>query len=248
MPKGERLEQNDSAGVAVRRLMRRCDRVALGTIEREGGMPYVSLAMVALDHDATPLLYLSDLADHTKNLKVLPRVSLLFDGTDGHGVPLAGERATLQGEAEPVDDARLLARYVARHPDAALYAGFGDFRIHRVRIERAHLVAGFGRIHWIDGADLLLDPRQVAWLAEGERRIVEHMNEDHQDAIQHFAEALLRRDGTGWRMTGFDPDGCDLRRGAEWARLPFAAPVADREAARDELVRLARRPAPEAAP
>ena len=63
-------------GRSIRQLMRRSLRVGLGTIERGSGEPYVSLAMVALDHDATPLLYLSDLADHTANLKADPRVSL----------------------------------------------------------------------------------------------------------------------------------------------------------------------------
>ena len=78
-------------GAVVRQLMRRVARVALGTTLVGGdGAAYVSLAMVALDHDATPLLLLSDLADHTKNLKADPRVSLLFDGTEGAPVPLAG--------------------------------------------------------------------------------------------------------------------------------------------------------------
>ncbi len=88
--------------------------------------------MVALDHDAAPLLYLSDLADHTKNLKGDARVSLLFDGTLDSAVPLAGERATVQGRIEVATDPRLLARYVARHPDAAAYAGFRDFNLYRV--------------------------------------------------------------------------------------------------------------------
>ncbi len=94
--------QAPEIGSSIRLLMRRCLRVGLGTLEPGGG-PYVSLAMVALDHDATPLLYLSDLADHTKNLKRDPRVSLLFDGTLDSAVPLAGERATVQGRIERHD-------------------------------------------------------------------------------------------------------------------------------------------------
>jgi heme iron utilization protein len=64
------------------------------------------------------------------------------------------------------------------------------------------------------------------------------MNDDHADAIQLYAEVLLGRGGHGWRMTGLDPDGCDLRRGSEWARLGFDLTVHDAEAARAELVRL----------
>jgi putative heme iron utilization protein len=229
------------AGRVIRRLMRRCARVSLGTLERDGGGPYVSLAMVALDQDATPLLQLSDLADHTKNLKGDPRVSLLFDGTGGNAVPLAGERATVQGRIEPVDDQRLLARYVARHPDAAAYACFGDFRLYRVLVERAHLVAGFGRIHWVPAAAFLLESAKAAPLLTQERGIVEHMNEDHAAAIRLYARNLLKREGEGWTMTGVDPEGCDLRRGGEVARLWFDALVRDAAGARDELVRLVER-------
>ena len=224
-------------GTGIRRLMRRCLRVGLGTAEADG-FPYVSLAMVALEHDAAPLLYLSDLADHTRNLKGDARVSLLFDGTLDSAVPLAGERATVQGRIEVATDPRLLARYVARHPDAAAYAGFRDFNLYRVTVERAHLVAGFGRIHWVAGSDVVLDAAATGDLAQREASIVMHMNDDHADAVQLYAGALLGRAGGDWRLTGLDPDGCELRRGSEWARLGFDSMVHDAEAARAELVRL----------
>lgn len=229
--------QAHEIGSGIRLLMRRCLRVGLGTLEPGGG-PYVSLAMVALDHDATPLLYLSDLADHTKNLKRDQRVSLLFDGTLDSAVPLAGERATVQGSIEVTTNPRLMARYLARHPDAAAYTGFRDFNLYRVSVERAHLVAGFGRIHWVDGAAVGLDPAVLGNLPEREAELVAHMNDDHADAVQLYANRLLSRDGATWRLTGLDPDGCDLRQGADTARLGFAAMVHDAEGARVELVRL----------
>lgn len=229
------------AGRAIRRLMRRCGRVSLGTLDREGGGPYVSLAMVTLAHDATPLLLLSALADHTRNLAADPRVSLLFDGTLGHAVPLAGERATVQGRIEPLNDALALARYVARHPDAAGYAAFADFQLYRVAVERAHLVAGFGRIHWVPADAVLLAAASASPLAALEAGIVQHMNEDHADAIQLYAQRLLGLSGEGWALAGVDPEGCDLRRGGEVARLWFDEPAFDAQAVRAELVRLAQR-------
>ena len=232
--------QASEIGSSIRLLMRRCLRVGLGTLEAGGG-PYVSLAMIALDHDATPLLYLSDLADHTKNLKRDPRVSLLFDGTLDSAVPLAGERATVQGRIEVTTDPRLLARYVARQPDAAAYAGFRDFNLYRVSVERAHLVAGFGRIHWVDGAAVRLGQTAIGDLPVREADVVAHMNDDHADAVQLYANRLLSRGGSEWRLTGLDPDGCDLRQSAETARLGFESSVPDAEAARVELVRLVKR-------
>lgn len=231
-------------GTEVRHLLRSVPRGALGTVEVAGGGPYVSLVMVAVDHDASPLLLLSDLADHTRNLKADPRASLLFDGTLDRAVPLAGQRATLQGRLERVGGAdrdRTLARYVARHPDAADYAGFGDFNLYRLRGERAHLVGGFGRIHWVDAAEVLYDTSDAQSLAATEAEVVGHMNADHADAVQLYAERLLRRRGTGWCLTGVDPEGADLRRGGEVARLPFDQPAHDAEVARGELVRLVKR-------
>jgi putative heme iron utilization protein len=228
----------EQAGSLVRGLMRGLPRAALGTLEAESGAPYVSLVMVALDHDASPLLLLSDLADHTRNLKADARASLLFDGTEGRAVPLAAERATVQGWIEPVSDERLLSRYVARHPDAAGYVGFGDFNLYRLEIERAHLVAGFGRIHWIPAGEVRFVTGDAAALAEAEARIVQHMNEDHADAVELYATRLLGRTGEGWRLTGVDPEGADLRREGQVARLAFDRPVHDAEGARQELVRL----------
>jgi hypothetical protein len=137
----------------TRALIRAADRAVLATAL--GGWPYASLVLPAVDAAGAPLLLLSDLAEHAKNLKADPRCSLLFDGTYGLADPLTGLRATVMGEARPVDDKDLLDRYVARHSSAKVYAGFGDFRLYRMTVTRAHVVAGFGRIRWIDAAALL---------------------------------------------------------------------------------------------
>jgi putative heme iron utilization protein len=232
-----------SASAAARRLMRAVDRATLAT--SCDGWPYASLVLAATDHDAAPILLLSDLAQHTLNLKADPRVSLLFDGTTGLEDPLTGARVTVLGRAERVERgsakvARHAARYCARHPSASLYAGFGDFAFYRVDVARAHLVAGFGRIHWVEAAELLRPADDAAALVAAEADIVRHMNEDHADAVELYATRLLGRSGGGWVLTGVDPEGADLRRGGEVARLDFAAPVRDPEGARAELVRLVR--------
>lgn len=226
--------------------MRAADRAALSTLQGDaGGWPYPSLVMAALDYDATPLLLLSTLADHTRNIQADARVGLLFDGTGDLDQPLAGARVSVLGRAVADDRPRSRARFLARHPGAAMYADFADFAIHRVVVERAHLVAGFGRVHWIEAADLLLSGAPGG-LDEHEDAVVRHMNEDHADAVQLYATVLLGlsdqdESGRGWAMTGLDPEGCDLRRGGEVARLDFDRPVHDAEEARVELVRLARR-------
>ncbi len=251
---GETEDQSDPAATC-RRLLRRSAAAALATIERGGaGAPYVSLVQVAAAQDASPILLLSGLAEHTKNIAADGRVSLLFDGTQGLEDRLAGARATVQGRIARLGDApaeqRLKRRYLARHPGAAGYAGFADFGYYKVTPERLHLVAGFGRIRWLDAATVLLAEAEVGTLAEEEDGILAHMNAEHADAVDLYAKAAAPGAPPGWRMTGIDPDGLDLRRDGTEARLEFRGMVNDGASARRELVRLLGelRPPAEAAP
>ncbi|MEX0809771.1 MAG: hypothetical protein WD044_13680 [Dongiaceae bacterium] len=118
------------------------------------GWPYTSLVQVASDAAGFPILLLSDLAEHSANIAGNAQVSLLFDGTAGYEDPLAGPRLTLLGHAATTADPAMRERFLARHPKASLYAGFKDFRFYRVTPLRAHLVAGFGRIQWIEKGEL----------------------------------------------------------------------------------------------
>jgi heme iron utilization protein len=225
----------DTPAATARRLMRALDRASLATSLE--GWPYASLVLVAVDHDASPLLLLSDLAQHSKNLRRDPKASLLFDGTHGLDDPLTGPRVTVLGELAAATEPRLLARFAGRHPSAAGYAGFADFRLYRLAAARAHLVAGFGKIDWVP-ADALLAPVAPA-LAAREADILSHMNADHADAVDLYAQRLLGQTGDGWRLTGVDPEGADLRRKGCVARLDFRAPVGDADGVRAEFVRLA---------
>ncbi len=204
------------------------------------GAPYASLVLIAADLDASPLLLLSDLAQHSRNIAFDPRISLLIDGTAGYRDPLTGPRLTVIGQARIVEDLRLLARFTAHHPTSAVYSGFTDFRLYRVAVERGHLVAGFGRIHWIDGRDLLF-AADAAALAEAEPEILEHMNEHHADAVADCVRGLLGHAGADWRITGIDPEGADLQRDGETARFDFPEPVVTPAAARAALVELAQK-------
>jgi len=227
-------------GDTVRSLLRGADRAVLSTADRgRGGWPYGSLVMLATAADAAPLLLISTLAEHTRNLEADPRASLLIDGTAGLADPLTGARATLLGRIARTEEPAHARRYLARHPAAAMYAGFKDFSYWRMQPESAHLVAGFGRIHWIEAAEIL-GPGDLP-VQQAEADIVAHMNEDHADAIQLYAHILLGLDGEGWRMTGCDPEGVDLRLEGRIARLPFDAPVATPDEARRALVALVRR-------
>lgn len=228
--------ETTSPAQQARAVARACKTASLATtMAGQSGQPYASLVLVAFDHDASPILLLSRLAEHTRNLLANERVSLLCDGTAGMAEPLTGPRVSLLGRAARTEESRHRARFLARHPSAEMYAGFGDFAFYQLTIERAHIVAGFGRIHWLD--DYLYRGETQA-LAEAEAEILQHMNTDHTDAVQLYARRLLGQSGDGWRLCGIDPEGCDLIREQDLARLNFGKAIATAEEARTELVRL----------
>lgn len=230
-----------SPAFTARQLIRGLDRATLATSlgGNEGQWPYASLVLVAADFDASPLLLISTLAEHTKNLVQDARASLLYDGTQGLDDPLTGARVTILGELRRDPDPVRLRRFIARHPSAALYAGFKDFSPYRMAVARAHLVAGFGRIHWIDAGAIIEADDGAAWLRDAEPGILDHMNRDHAPAIDLYAEQLLGRSGTGWQLTGVDREGADLRRDGAVARLDFPTPATDLDAVRQSFIALA---------
>ncbi len=220
-----------------RRLLRRSRSGALATGDGDGS-PYASLVTVAWDHDGAPLFLLSDLADHTRNLAADARSSLLVEAASRRANPQTGPRVSLVGRIAVSDQPRHRRRFLARHPEAEIYAGFADFRLYSMAVEKAHWVGGFARAHWIEGHRFLLPAIQWQGVAACETDVVNHMNDDHGDSVDLYARVLLGRRGTGWRMTGIDPEGVDLARGGRHARLDFETPAADATDCRERLVAL----------
>lgn len=215
---GEALPANNRT--ALRRVARAARKGALATLL--DGRPYASLVTLAFDHDLSPIFLLSRLADHTRNLLADPRSSLLLDGTDGHLNPQTGPRVTLTGRVAEDGDDRLRQRFLARHPGAALYAGFGDFAIWKMEVERAHFVGGFGRAIWFDAP--LVPPSEAAAAMAGEAALLAEVNEH----IPGLPAALAARAGgdarAAWRLTGVDPDGCEVECGGAVLRMAFDEP------------------------
>jgi putative heme iron utilization protein len=205
---------------ATKALLREGLSGALATLMPGAGDPYCSLVNVATAADGAPLLLLSTLAIHTKNLLADPRASLMIDERK-EGDPLEGARIMLMGTAAPTDDPAARRRYLSRHPDAGQFADFKDFSFYRMEIARVHLVAGFGRIVDLKQQDVLTDISGADALLDAEAGAVAHMNEDHKDALRLYATKLLNAADGEWRCTGCDPDGLDLRLGRTGLRLRF---------------------------
>ena len=143
------------ARLAARKLLREGRSGALATLMPGSGDPYCSLVNVATAIDGAPLLLLSNLALHTKNILTDARVSLMLDERK-EGDPLEGARIMLMGTCAKSAPS-VAAAYLRRHPEAEMFASFADFAFYRMEIGRAHLVAGFGRIVDINAKDLLAD-------------------------------------------------------------------------------------------
>jgi hypothetical protein len=188
------------------------------------GDPYCSLVNVATDITGAPLMLLSTLAIHTKNLLADARVSLMLDERK-EGDPLQGARVMLMGSCSKKPTSSPLSTlrdaYLRRHPEAEQFASFGDFAFYRIDITRAHLVAGFGRIVDLAPADILTDVSDAQDLVEAEAGAIEHMNADHAEACRLYATKLLGAPDGDWRCTGIDPDGIELQNGRTALRLPF---------------------------
>jgi hypothetical protein len=207
------------ASLAAKKLLRESRSAALATLMPGSGDPYCSLVNVATAIDGTPLLLLSNLALHTKNILADARVSLMLDERK-EGDPLEGARIMLMGKCA-ISDPSVADAYLRRHPEAEMFANFGDFAFYRMQIGRAHLVAGFGRIVDIDAKDLLADVSDAQALIEAEPGAIAHMNEDHADACRLYATKLLGAPDGDWRCVGIDPDGLELQQGRSALRLPF---------------------------
>jgi putative heme iron utilization protein len=238
----------EALAAKARALLRRAESGVLSSWSQEmAGFPFGSLAPFVLTLEAAPLLYVSRLAEHTRNVAADPRVCLTVVER-AFGDPQAVGRASLLGEARPVAAAErcaAAARYFALLPQQRAYEQLGDFDFWRIEPVRVRWIGGFGEIRWIEPEGWRL--ATPAWAA-AEASIVAHMNEDHRDALAAICRRALGAgvggaegpDADDVAMLACDPEGFHVRtgRGVQW--IPFERPCSEAEQVRAELVRLTR--------
>lgn len=235
---------DDEAIRLARGLMRTARHGAIAVLEPGSGAPLASRVAVATDHDGAPIILISGLAAHTGGIEADPRCSLLL-GEPGKGDAMAHARITLACVAEKIakDDprhARIEWRFLSHNPKAKLYAGLGDFAFYRLEPQRASLNGGFGKAFALTRENLLTAGDRLDAIAAAERGAVEHMNEDHADAIANYAAVFGKARGDeGWVMTGIDADGFDLTAGDRVLRIPFSQPLGDAPDMHKTLVAMA---------
>lgn len=223
---------------ASKKLLREGRSGALATLMPGSGDPYCSLVNVATAADGAPLLLISRLAVHTRNILADPRISLMIDERK-EGDPLQGARVMLMGTAATTDDPAVRRRYLARQPEAEMFAGFADFAFYRMSLKAAHLVAGFGRIVDLTPADVLTPVDDAAELTDAEPEIIAHMNADHAETCRLYATRLLGAADGAWRCAGCDPEGLELQLDRTALRLPFPQRIRSPGVLRQVLKQLA---------
>jgi putative heme iron utilization protein len=225
---------------AVRRMLREAESACLATLTPEGA-PYASLVNIASDQAARPLILISRLAWHTRNLSHDARASLLIAEPHPAGDRLESARATLIGRFEAVAEESAGRRYQALHPAATGYAGFGDFSFWRMVPETVHVVAGFGRIRTFPAASMLVEVRMAVLFSGIEKSAVEHMNADHQDAVALYWRACGGSPSPAVQAVAVDTEGIDMSNGIERRRFDFGHMLKDGAELRHELAAIARR-------
>jgi len=232
-----------SPETVARAYLRRHHVGMLATVSnRLGGYPFGSVVPFVLDHAARPVILVSRLAEHTRNIRADPRASLLV--SDSAADAQAGARLTLIGDAARVEGnlAALRARYLRYFPEAERLLALSDFDFHRIEPLQLRFIAGFADIHWISAAAFAPPSND---LEENEDAVVARMNTQHARGLRDCCRFFHGRDTARAIVVGIDCDGFDLRvaEGSPGAtlRIDFARPVTTATEACAQLLALAKR-------
>lgn len=227
---------------AARRLFLQESFGVLSTISLDvPGYPFGSVTPYCTDRKGRPIIYISHIAQHTRNILGDSRVSLtVFDTTGDSDDVQARGRVTCIGDAHAVEEANVADavdisdRYFGYFPSARQYEQTHDFQFFRIDLVRVRFIGGFGQIFWVEpGEFLTANP----FSAPQESRIIRHMNDDHRDALMHYTG------GKAAVMAGIDAEGFDVLQSGKKVRFDFDAPIANVEEARQALIAMLKRPA-----
>lgn len=202
------------------------------------GYPFGSVVPYVLDHDACPVMLVSRLAEHTKNLAADARASLLIYETGADSADIQAQaRVTLLGKAELVPDPLAIeSRYERFFPATAGYRTQLDFAFWRIVPVTLRAIAGFAKVHWVS-REAYAPPANS--LAADEPSILEHMNADHAQTLRAYCRLRQVDVNQSVSMIGVDCDGFDLNVDGRLVRFEFDAPVGGAAAARAALIALA---------
>ncbi len=227
-----------SVALEARRLLRKNRFGMLATLSKKfDGHPFGSITPYILDHDARPVILISTLAEHTKNIENDNRVSLLVHEV-GANVQ-AEARITVLGNCELMQDQeQVKTRYLHYFPNASGYFDTHDFFFYRIEPIMIRYIGGFGEIHWIPAENFTAPENKLAAQEEG---VLAHMNQDHAQNLHDYCRHYQGKIAKNVEMVGIDSDGFDVRADGELLRFDFEEPILDAIQAREALVYMAKK-------
>ena len=215
------------------------------------GYPFGSVMPFVLGHDCQPVIFISSIAEHTKNIINNPKVSLMvFDANNIKNAKdlHANGRLTLLGEVELLgkNDADLIARYCRYMPESSGYLAMHDFNFYRININQARYIAGFGKMGWLAGSELTANDisNNNNGLAAIETDMIEHMNTDHAKSLTQYCQHFYNVQPLVASIIGIDSDGFDVEattdNNTNMLRFSFESPIVDANSARAAFVALSK--------
>lgn len=218
----------------ARQLLRAHRYGALSTLSvKFDGHPFGSITPYLADHDGSLLILISTLAEHTKNIRNDPRVSLITHNQDDPHIQTQG-RVTVVGTAQIIADKETTGeRYLRYFPEAQTYFDMHDFSFYRIAPIAIRYIGGFGNIHWVKPEDYSVPPYP---LIEQEREVIARINTDHKDTLLRCCKHFHQCETTDAEMTGIDCDGFDVRTADRVLRFNFSEPVPDEQQAQTAVV------------
>ena len=222
----------------ARQLLRAHRYGALSTLSKKfDGHPFGSICPYLVDHDGSLLILISDLAEHTKNIKVDPRVSLITHSQDDPHIQAQG-RVTVVGTARFVAEREATGkRYLRYFPEAQTWLALQDFQFYRIVPQAIRHIGGFGKVHWVKAENYVPAPYT---LIEVEDEVISHMNADHRESLRRYCAHFHKQDAQQAEMLGIDCDGFDVSADGKVLRFDFTEPVLDVQQARTVLVEMSR--------
>ncbi len=205
--------------------------------------PIGSVAPFVLDHTGHPVIFTASVAQHTKNAKENSKASILIREVEKNHQIETGWRLTCVGDLMPIPEAdreRVAATYFRHYPNAELYQGTHDFNFYRLNVKMGRVILGFGRIAWVDAESLV---HASPFDLETENRIIEHMNDDHAEALEKYLQLLhveLKPNAKAPTMVGINQFGATIKYRKHLHFVAFDEVVSDANGAREQLVKLAR--------
>jgi putative heme iron utilization protein len=206
------------------------------------GFPFGSMMPFAVDALGRPVFFISSMAMHTQNLNQDAHASLLITQPDVAGDPLGAARLTLVGAAHVVEAAEVRDLYLANYENARHWQDYTDFAYYRLNVDGVYFIGGFGVMGWVSAEDYArAAPDPLASAAAG---ILEHMNQDHADALLRIARHASQEQPDEAFMTAVDRLGFHVRLKTgdriHGRRIAFPREVKDRNEVRAVLIEMVR--------